>query len=52
MPSTKTLRKMVCAFGVAIMSVLSIVPIQATASGPVVFDVHLIRHGLYKHCDA
>jgi hypothetical protein len=46
----KTLRTLVWAFGVAVVAALSIVPAQAADSGPVVFDVHLVRSGVFANC--
>ena len=46
------LRKTIWALGAAILSVLCMAPVQATASGPMVFDVHLIRHGVFTNCGA
>jgi hypothetical protein len=50
MHSVKTLRTLVWAVGLAVASALSVVPAQAADSGPVVFDVHLVRSGLFASC--
>lgn len=50
MYSIKTLRTFVWAVGVAVITALSFVPAQAADSGPVVFDVHLVRNGVFASC--
>lgn len=50
MHSVKVLRTLVGALGVAVVTVLSAVPAQAADSGPVEFDVHLVRSGVAQSC--
>ncbi len=50
MQSIKTLRTFVWALAVAVVTALSIIPAQAADSGPVVFEVHLVRHGVFDNC--
>src|SRR5690349_8940470 len=52
MQSIKALRTLVWAAGVAAVAAFSIVPAQAADSGPVVFEVHLARTGVYASCDS
>ncbi len=50
MHKIKTLRTFVWAVGVAVVAALSTIPAQAADSGPVVFDVNLVRHGVFASC--
>ena len=49
MLSTRRMRPLFLAFGLAVLSMLSTVPAQA-ASGPLVFDVQFTRHGVFENC--
>jgi hypothetical protein len=51
MHKVKALRRLVWAAGVAVVTALSIVvPAQAADSGPVVFEVQIVRHGVIADC--
>jgi hypothetical protein len=50
MHSIKALRTLVWTVGVAAAGAFSIIPAQAADSGPVVFDVHIVRSGVYASC--
>jgi len=50
MHSIKALRAFVWTVGVAAAAALSIIPAQAADSGPVVFDVHIVRSGVFADC--
>lgn len=45
-----SLRTVLGAIAISMVSVLMSGPAPVAASGPVIFDVHLTRHGLYENC--
>ena len=50
MHSIKKMRTFVWAAGIAVATALSVVPAHAADSGPVVFDIHLVRSGMAADC--